>query len=95
MYDYIDNLDIFHEDQYGFRRDRSTSHALIDQVQYLFDNIDSDNIVFSSFPDLRKAFDSVDFNILLSKLFLYGFRGTPLQLLKPYLSERTQCTSRN
>ena len=32
MYNYIDKLDIFHDNQYGFRKDISTSHALIDQV---------------------------------------------------------------
>ena len=46
MYNYIDKLDIFPNDQYGFWKDRSTSHAVIDQVQHLFDNIDFGNIVF-------------------------------------------------
>ena len=71
MYDYIDKLDNFHDDQYVFLKDISTSHALIDQVQYLINNIDSINIVFSSFLDFRKASDIHDLS--LSSLILIIF----------------------
>ena len=41
------------------------------------------------FIDLKKAFDTTDHEILLSKLELYGFRGSTL---RSYLSDRTQFT---
>ena len=50
-------------------------------MQYLFDSIDSGNSVFSLFLDFMKAFDSLDIKVLLSKLYFYGFRGLPYDLL--------------
>ena len=47
------------------------------------------------FIDLQKAFDTVDHNILLSKLEHYGIRGKTNQWFKSYLSNRKQHVSIN
>ena len=40
--------------------------------------------------DLKKAFDTVDHKILLTKLQNYGIRGNALDLFQDYLSNRQQ-----
>jgi len=53
-------------------------------------NIDLRKYTCSIFVDLKKAFDTVNHEILIEKLQKYGIRGLPLQIVKIYLSHRTQ-----
>ena len=70
----------------------STVQALLNHMQFMYNHLDSDNFVISVFLDFKKAFDTVDHKILLSKLYFYRIRGVLHEWLKSYLSEINQIT---
>lgn len=74
--------------QHGFRKQRSTETALVDLLQYVYDNIDRGKYVAAIFFDLARAFDCVNSDVLCDKLQAVGIRGIPLKWIKSYLSER-------
>ena len=76
--------------QYGFREKHSCKLSLISLVQYLLEEIDSGNCTIGVFIDFSKAFDTVNHDILLSKLYHHGIRGIPLDWFKSYLNSRRQ-----
>ena len=90
LINFIEKFNIFYEYQYGFRKNHSTEHALIEMVDNINLSIDNNQLTCGIFLDLSKAFDTVNHQILLGKLEHYGIRGKVLDLFKSYLSNRTQ-----
>ena len=86
---YFESKKLFYENQYGFRSDHSTEYATLELIDRIISKMDNDEIPFSVFLDLSKAFDTID-KILLEKLKHYGIEGIPFQLFKSYLSGRKQ-----
>ena len=68
----------------------STSHALMGLVEEITSSIDAENFSIGVFIDLKKAFDTVNHNLLIDKLEYYGIRGIAQEWLKSYLKERKQ-----
>ena len=62
---------------FGFRQKYSTIHALAIVTESIRKNLEhlDGNIVCGIFVYLQKAFDTVEHDILLSQLELYGLRG--------------------
>ena len=81
------------ENQYGFRQQHSTSHALNFSVHHIEKRLKNREHVVGIFIDLSKAFDTIDHILLLVKLERYGIRGNTLKLLGSYLTGRYQYTS--
>ena len=76
------------EQQYGFPSIHSTGLVTIKLVDYLVKNMDENFISCAIYLDLSKAFDTLNFDILIRKLKFYGITGTPLKLLDNYLRNR-------
>ena len=92
---FINECNILTSNQYGFREGHSTSHALINFIRNVTNAIDNEEAMLGIFLDLSKAFDTLDHDILIYKLELYGIRGVVLDLFKSYLQNRYQFVNVN
>ena len=93
--DYLTNLHILCDNQFGFRKNHSTMLALIDLHDKISSALDNGELAVGVFLDLSKAFDTVDHSILFDKLEHYGIRGLALKLIKSYFSNRLQFVEYN
>jgi hypothetical protein len=78
--------------QFGFRRYHSTEQMLLSLLQVWKEFLDSPGPTFvAAFSlDVRKAFDTVNHDLLVKKLALYNFEPQAVSLLRSYLSGRLQ-----
>ena len=75
------------------RRLHSTFTSLIGISDHWYSNIDNKKVVFVLFLDLKKAFDIVDHEILISKLVKYGITRNENSWFTSYLTNRSQYCS--
>ena len=83
------------EQQYGFRKARSTSLAIIQLIEDITNANEKKKFTAGVFIDLKKAFDTIDHSLLLKKLEHYGVRGVSNDWMRSYLSNREQYVSFN
>ena len=75
LYNFHIEHKILYENQFGFRKNNSTVFALAQITEMIKVSIDSGKFGCGIFVDLRKAFDTVNHKILLTKLEQYGIRN--------------------
>ena len=90
LYSYLIANNILYKKQFGFQNNTSTEHAILDFTHSIFSNFDKNYFTLGIFMDLSKAFDTVDHDILISKLSYYGIKGNLNKLIKDYLTNRKQ-----
>ena len=66
--DFLENNKILYEYQFGFRKNYSTSQAVMEVVDSIYQSWDNHEITMGIFLDLQKAFDTVNYNVLLKRL---------------------------
>ena len=90
LYEYFNSNHLLYKSQYGFRSLYSTELACAEMTDRIHKHLDESKIPISVFLDLSKAFDTLDHEILLTKLKYYGLNENALNWFQSYLSNRIQ-----
>ena len=89
---YLNEHNLLHKTQSGFRSQHSCETALVHMIDSWLNAMDNGKMIV---VDLKKAFDLVDHQILLSKLELYGINNEALMWFNTCLAHRRQQVSIN
>ena len=72
----------------GFRKSHGTQHLLVTMFEKWKKAVDKGECVSALFLDLSKAFDTINHDLLLTKLKVYKFSLNAQKLMLSYLSNR-------
>ena len=90
LYQYLNENQLLSSCQSGFRSLHSTLTALLEATNSWSVNIDNGFLNGVVFIDLKKAFDTIDHEIILRKLSYFGADQATAKWFQSYLSNRTQ-----
>ena len=90
--EHIDSNKILNDRQFGFRKDNSTTYLMLELFDKIYDSKEKGKIPGIIFLDIKKAFDTVNHDILIRKLKHYKITGTALKWFESYLNDRYQST---
>ena len=92
VYGYFERHNKLYNLQFGYRHGFSTEGLLLKILDYITKQRNANKHVLNVFIDLRKAFDTVPYNILFDKLQHYGLACSVVDWFRSYLSERRMYT---
>ena len=90
LYDHCRKHNILVGEQFGFRNKLATTDAIYQLINKTLIALNEKIMVGGIFCDLEKAFDSINHDILVSKLKFYGAKGKTMSWFKSYLKNRYQ-----
>ena len=90
VYSFLEQQNCFYSAQFGFHLILSTNNALMSITENIQSQLDQNKFCTGVFVDLKKAFDTVDHEILLEKLSHYGIREIANEWFFSYLTKRKQ-----
>ena len=79
----------------GYRKGYSTQYVLLGFIKKWKHTLDNRGYAGAILMGLSKAFDTINNELLLAKLYAYGFERNALRLIRSYLIERWQRTKIN
>jgi len=93
LIEHLDHTDALHPSQFGFKKKYSTESACCYLIEDIKSSLDGGGVVGAVFLDLKKAFDTVNHHLLISKLsdFFFSFDTNTIAWIQSYLNDRQQC----
>lgn len=95
LFSFLCRNNILSNCQHGFRPQRSTETAAVEFVGFISKRMDEGKLTAGVFFDLSKAFDSINIEFVRSKFFNMGIRGTVLDWIVSFLTNRKIATHVN
>jgi hypothetical protein len=87
---YLKTNNILVPEQFGFRKGISTENAAFKLIDSVLKSLNQKLHVGEIFCDLAKAFDCVNYEILLTKLHYFGIQGATASWFRSYLTDKKQ-----
>ena len=92
LHEYMNSNNLLSKYQSGFRPSHSTTTAVINVTDEWLKSFDNGEITGVVMLDLKKAFDTVNFDVLIRKLMLYGADSNSNEWFTSYLQDRSHIT---
>lgn len=92
---FLSKFNIINNDQYGFQKNKGTRDALEKFSDIVNSSLNKNNYVIVTFIDYKKAFDTVNHEIMLDDLMSIGIRGKVWDWFRSYLSNRQMAVKFN
>ena len=86
---------IFSKSECGFQKEFTTQQYLLAMLEKWERSVDNSKVFGALLTGLSKAFDSLDHELSIAKLNIYGFSVTALKLLHNYLPNKKERTKIN
>jgi hypothetical protein len=87
---FLEKHDILNKSQFGFRKNESMKDAIATIIENIIESLNDKTKCNCVLLHLSKAFDCIQHDILMDKLYKYGVRGIPHELIESYLRNTTR-----
>ena len=87
-YSFLESSNQIYKSQYGFRTAHSCENAICELVSEIIKGKQDGMHTLAVFLDLSKAFDNLEHDVLMKKLYKYGIKGVAYKWFESYLHGR-------
>ena len=95
LFNHLSEHSLLYQKQFGFQQGHSVEHVIVRLIDQTNEKFENSCFTLGIFIDLSKPFDTVNHQILISKLKNYRVKGKNLRWFKSYLENRKQYLNYN